>query len=305
MLILLHFINEEDQQNVPLRKKNPDIRPKRINTLHTMNRRILYFALSAGTLSTFTSAASISVAIISDEPGAALSDVRGKLLSSGLFSTIDYFNMGMTTPTLSQLQQYASVLVYSGLNSYANPTLLGNNLADYVDGGGGVVQAVFSNASQPMAGRFAASPYALIMPSGQTMNENLTMQSFDPLHPIMTGVNTFNGGTGSYRSNDWGSGVTIASWSNGAPLVVVKDIGAARRVDLNFYPPSDAIDPRFWDQDTDGAILMANALSYAGYGAVIPEPTTTTMLLLVANIFCFGRTRRGFGLFNRNGRSSL
>lgn len=256
-----------------------------------MNRRNLFSVLSALTLNTFASAASISVAIISDEPGNALNDIRGKLLSSGLFSTIDYINMGTTTPTLSQLQPYASVLVYSGLNSYANPTLLGNTLADYVDGGGGVVQAVFSNASQPMAGRFAAAPYVLILPSGQTMNEHLTMQAYDPLHPIMTGVNTFDGGSGSYRSNDWGTGTTIASWSNGAPLVVVKDIGTARRVDLNFYPPSDAIDPRFWDQDTDGAILMANALSYAGHGAVIPEPRSAMLFVLGTTVFGFGRRR--------------
>ena len=255
-----------------------------------MIRHYLISILATVALSTLAPAA-ISVAIISDEPGAALDDIRSKLLSSGLFSGVDFIHMGTSTPTLPQLQQYASVLIYSGANYYANPNTIGNNLADYVDGGGGVVQAVFSNASQPMAGRFATSPYVLISPGGQTMNEHLTMQVFDPLHPIMTGVDSFDGGSGSYRSLGSSTGTTIAAWSNGSPLVVVKDIGAARRVDLNFYPPSDAIDPRFWDQDTDGAILMANALSYAGYGAVIPEPTSTMLFLLGTTVFCFGRRR--------------
>jgi hypothetical protein len=270
-----------------------------------MKRHPFLSIIAALTLTSHAPAASISVAIISDEPGAELDDIRSKLLSSGLFSGVDFIHMGTTTPTLPQLQQYASVLIYSGLNSYASPITIGNNLADYVDGGGGVVQAVFSNASQPMAGRFTTSPYVLIGAGGQMMNENLTMQIIDPMHPIMTGVQTFDGGSGSYRSVGGNTGTTIATWSNGSPLVVVKDIGAARRVDLNFYPPSDAIDARYWDQDSDGAILMANALSYAGYGAVIPETTSATMLLLGSAIFCFGRRRRYFSPFDRDGGSAL
>jgi hypothetical protein len=39
------------------------------------------------------------------------------------------------------------------------------------------------------------------------------------------------------------------------------------------YPPSNAVSSGFWNQQTDGAILMANALVYT-----IPEPGALALL---------------------------
>ena len=264
-----------------------------------MNRYFFLTTFAAVALCITGFAAPIPVALLSDEPGAASTDIRNKLLASGLFSVVDYINISTTTPTVLQLQQYASVLVYTGLNAYSSPTALGNNLATYVDGGGGVVQAVFSNASQPMQGRFSMSPYVLITPGGQAMNQPLTLEAIQPTHPILTGVDSFHGGSGSYRSTGGAApgATTIAVWEDSnsnsvAPLVVVKDIGSARRVDLNFLPPSDAVDSRYWDQGTDGAILLANAVSYSGHGDVIPEPASTILLLSGIGLLCMRRSKR-------------
>jgi hypothetical protein len=56
--------------------------------------------------------------------------------------------------------------------------------------------------------------------------------------------------------------VRIADWTDERPLVATKIINGARRADLGFYPPSSDARDGFWKTDTDGALLMANALNW-------------------------------------------
>jgi hypothetical protein len=210
-------------------------------------------------------------------------DVQRKLASTGFFATVDTFLINTTRVTGAQLARYNSVLVYSDSPGYADPAEFGNTLSNYVDGGGGVVTAVFTNASIPIEGRFAADNYFGILPLAQTEGTRLSLGNvYDPESPLMNGVQSFDGGSSSYRST---GGVhpaarRIADWSDGSPLVVTRDIGIARRVDLNFFPVSDAQRQDFWVESTDGALLMANALRYAAQvdGAPVPEPSTLVLL---------------------------
>jgi hypothetical protein len=193
-------------------------------------------------------------------------DVQTKLMNTGLFSTVDVYAINIVTPTLDQLLTYNSVLVYSDFLGYNNPVQLGNNLADYVDAGGGVVVAVFGNASFPFGGRFATDNYWGIVPASQDQGVRLTLGTiYDPENPILAGVTSFDGGSSSYRST--GSlhpdAIRVADWSNGSPLVVTRQIGSANRVDLNFFPPSSDARGDFWVATTGGALLMGNSLVYA------------------------------------------
>jgi len=190
-------------------------------------------------------------------------DVQAKLVNTGLFTAVDVYDIATVTPSLAQLQQYNSVLVYSDSRGYQNSTLLGNNLADYVDGGGGVVVAVFSNASIPFGGRFATENYWAIIPAFQTQGARLTLgMIYFPDSPILAGVNSFDGGSSSYRSTGTvhPAALRVADWSDGSPLAVIRRMGRVHRVDLNFFPPSSGAQSDFWEQTTDGARFMANAL---------------------------------------------
>ena len=110
-------------------------------------------------------------------------------------------NIANETPSVAQLQSYAAVLVYSDSPRYNDAVALGDNLADYVDSGGGVVTAVFADASIPIEGRFHTDNYWAIEPSGQTQGtEQFIGTRFVPSHPILTGVASFSGGTSSYRT---------------------------------------------------------------------------------------------------------
>ena len=188
------------------------------------------------------------------------------MLETGQFAQVDVINIANETPTLAKLQEYAAVLTYSDGPGYENSVALGDNLADYVDSSGGVVTAVFADASIPFGGRFDTANYWAIAPSGQTQTpEEFIGTIHDPAHPILDGVGSFSGGTSSFRTSTLAiaSGATrIADWTDGRPLVATKTIGGTRRADLGFYPPSSDARSDFWRADTDGALLMANALNW-------------------------------------------
>ena len=201
-------------------------------------------------------------------------DVQAKLVATGQFSTVDIINVNSITPTLTQLQAYDAVLVYSDA-VYADSIALGNVMADYVDSGGGVVCMMFEigygsgplpNPYAQMQGRWDAQAYYAIVRASQFGPPQATLGTvYDPLHPIMQGVSSFDGGSLSARPLDpnLSTGSTlVADWSDGRPLVVTKTIGGVRRADLGFYPPSSDVRSDFWVSSTDGALLMANALTW-------------------------------------------
>lgn len=66
-------------------------------------------------------------------------------------------------------------------------------------------------------------------------------------------------------------GVRVVDWADGRPLAAVSSL-FPRRVDLGLYPPSSSVSAGFWDQATDGAVLMANALLYASTGGTGSTP---------------------------------
>jgi hypothetical protein len=84
----------------------------------------------------------------------------------------------------------------------------------------------------------------------------------------MDGVHTFHGGGYSFRPASaelTPEATLVASWSDGVPLVATRNINGVQRVDLGFFPPSATVGGSgFWDPATDGALLMANALAWAG-----------------------------------------
>jgi hypothetical protein len=202
-------------------------------------------------------------------------DVQAKLLATGQFNSVDIITVNTITPTLAQLQAYNAVLVYSDA-IYADANALGNVMADYVDAGGGVVCAMFEigygtgplpHPTAQMKGRWDRQGYYVIPRTQQYGPPQATLGTvYVPTHPIMQGVSTFDGGTTSARPTPTTiipPGATlVADWSDRSPLVVTKTIGGVPRADLGLYPPSSDSRSDFWVSSTDGALLMANALSW-------------------------------------------
>lgn len=208
-----------------------------------------------------------------------MTDVQAKLIGTGQFNSVGIINVGTRTPTLAELQAYDAVIVYRDLD-YADATALGNVMADYVDSGGGVVCMMFEiahgwvtgSAPGTMGGRWDFSSYWLIPRQAQLqLSMNATLGAVhDPTHPIMRGVRTFDGGFRSFRPQELAvpaSRNRIADWSDGRPLVVTGTVGTVPRADLGFFPVSADASLQGWLPSTDGALLMANALSWVADAA--------------------------------------
>jgi hypothetical protein len=212
------------------------------------------------------------VAVLTNEaatPYAA--DVVAKLEAAGLFARVDTIHTGTPTPSLPDLAAYDGVLIYSGDHGSltADTTALGDVLADYVDQGGGLVVAVFAAGSPgwpelALGGRYVSDQYYLIPMVSHTLGSQSASTVFDSTHPIMAGFTSFYGGSSSARADTTAvvSGSMILQWADGKPLVVTSQFASARRVDLNFFPPSSDTDSRFWDAATDGGLLMSHSLKW-------------------------------------------
>jgi len=202
-----------------------------------------------------------------------INDVAAKITASGRVpGNVDTFDASAGTPTLQQLQQYDAALVFSD-RGFSNPTALGDVIADYCDSGGGVVQCTFSwHNSIPLAGRWASGGYSPLTYASQAQGVELTIGTRHvPNHPVLQSVAAFSGGTSSYHNTGTvaPNAVRIADWTNNAPLVAEMPGFNGGIIGLNFYPPSSDARSDFWRSDTDGDMLMGNALAYvSGAGCV-------------------------------------
>ena len=252
-----------------------------------MNRRTIActaaLALAAGLAHAQPRVAIVAAADAAGGP--RYTDPQAKLQGTGLFSAVDIIDARLTTPTLADLQQYDAIMTWSNFD-YANSTTLGDNLADYVDAGGGVVVTIFANTNQgvnrTLQGRWQSGGYEII-PSAAgatTTGGNHALGAIlIPGHPILDGVNSFLGGTTSWRPATTtlaAHGVKVALWTDDKTLVATSTQFPGR-VDLGMYPPSDAVNASWWVSASDGARLMANALIFAaGTGGPTCEPDITT-----------------------------
>ena len=227
----------------------------------------------------------VAIVAAADSPGGPrYTDPQNKLLGTGLFSAVDIIDARVVTPTLADLQQYDAVMTWTNFD-YADAVTLGNNMADYVDAGGGVVVTIFANTTtgtnRRLQGRWAGT-YEII-PAGlgnlSTGGPLGIGNILVPGHPTLDSVSTFNGGNSSWRPTTQtltSHGEKVAQWSDGSTLIAVSN-QYPTRVDLGMYPPSDVVNTSWWVSSSDGARLMANALIFAaGGGAPTCEPDLTT-----------------------------
>lgn len=191
-------------------------------------------------------------------------DAAAKITAAGYWSSCDIVNVSVNTPSLSDLQRYKAVLIYND-GGFADSVTLGNNLADYVDAGYGVVLATFDeDPGINLQGRWASGGYDCLTIDGQGGGPDLTIGEGISGHPLLDGVTTFDGGQSSYYNTGTPTTNTtvIAAWSNAAPLVIEKTGFNGKIVMLNFYPPSSDARSDFWVSSTQGGLLMSNALKY-------------------------------------------
>jgi len=168
---------------------------------------------------------------------------------------VEYFNARNATPSLSDLEGYDAVVVWSN-SHFADAAALGDVLADYLDEGGGVVLQQFCfGTGWNIEGRLMSEycPFT----TGAISYADKDLGGYDPGHPLMAGVSSL---TDLYASavalqND---PILVASYTDGTPLAAYNP--SNKLVALNTYVG----DSREFSGDV--VQLSYNAIKFAGKG---------------------------------------
>ncbi len=138
-------------------------------------------------------------------------------------NTVDYFDCSYFAPQLSDLIGYDVVVIMSE-SAFADVVQTGDVLADYVDAGGKVVQAVATFAyggDWELEGRFVTQAGYEPFIHGDAELFSHSLGVFEQSHPIMDGVTTL---TDEYPVSvalelgvEW-----VADWDNGSALVATQ-----------------------------------------------------------------------------------
>jgi hypothetical protein len=218
-----------------------------------------------------------------------ITDLRNKIAAAGNFAAVDQYNSYTGTPTLALLKNYSCVFLYHNYQPQ-DATTLGNNLAAYMDAGGGVVTCPGDGCTNgtdfSVKGNFNTNTYRVFGLGNVISIDSYSLGTVQlPSHPIMQGVTSFSGtgNLGSDASNLISGAYVIASYSTGTPLIGAKEhIGAqnARNVFFNTFPPYTA----------GGANIMVNAINWAAQGITI----TQTAGLPSGSVFPIGVTTNTF-----------
>lgn len=190
-----------------------------------------------------------------------------QLISSNVPALVDAVNPNVDQLTLSGVEFYHSVIVYSS-SGFNDPEDLGDVLADYIDGGGGVVIAAIAIDidNHGVSGRFIRDEY-LPLNRGERSNDSRHVigKRNIPDHPILKDVHSFDGGPQSWRvkATTANNSRLIAEWEDGIPFVAEKTVRDRNcSVALNIWPPSRFISKDGWETFTDGVKLLSNSLMY-------------------------------------------
>jgi hypothetical protein len=137
---------------------------------------------------------------------------------------VDGFDASVGTPTVAQLAPYDEAVVHADCDSFDDPETLGNNLADYVDHGGVVVQYAFTmqnSGSFTPGGRWQSGGYSPFL-LGDNADNDVTLGEHDTSSPLMAGVNTLTS-TGCNVDSGLAPGATrLAQWNNGMEAIATK-----------------------------------------------------------------------------------
>jgi len=160
----------------------------------------------------------IDIALL--ESGADVAAIRQALLSYADIAKVAVLDGSISAPTLDTLRRYDAVIVVAGA-PWGDPVATGNALADYADGGGGVVLTLASFVGNwPVRGRFETQGYhPLLALTNPILSSSLG--EFVASHPIMDGVETALGGL-LVAANLAPGAEWVADWSFGYPFIATK-----------------------------------------------------------------------------------
>ena len=218
-------------------------------------------------------ACGFQVLIVYADSGGQPSPLQSQILAEPGVASADLYQATTTTPTLAQLQLYDVVVPFSN-NPFADPDTLGNNLADYVDGGGIVVQLGFSHEGpgdpHGINGRWVSGNYnSYSYSTNFVFSTPFTLGTFNAGHPLMAGVTTLNSDFQNVVMPAPGA-TEVAAASNGNSLVAYRSVsGPHTTVGITAFLGVVANQSGHWGR------MIVNAGNWLGNNGCGPTPTPT------------------------------
>ena len=186
---------------------------------------------------------------------------------------VDVFDASLGIPTLGQLQQY-DIVVPFGDTMFLDADTLGNNLADYVDGGGIVVQYGFAHAGPGdpagINGRWLTDGYNPYDYSENLETNPFSLGAFNAGHPLMVGVATLNSDFANVVTPN-AAATEVAQNSLGESLVAYRPVDTHTTVGVTAYVGTAAIQSGDWGK----VIVNAGNWLLNCQGSPTPTPTAT------------------------------
>jgi hypothetical protein len=186
---------------------------------------------------------------------------------------VDVFDATVGIPTLGQLQQYDIVVPFSDL-AFFDADTLGSNLADYVDGGGIVVQYGFAHAGPGdpagINGRWLTDGYNPYDYSENLETNPFSLGAFNAGHPLMVGVATLNSDFANVVTPN-AAATEVAQNSLGESLVAYRPVDTHTTVGVTAYVGTVAIQSGDWGK----VIVNAGNWLRNCHGSPTPTPTAT------------------------------
>jgi hypothetical protein len=199
--------------------------------------------------------------------------LQTQLLSEPGIMAADIFNAGVITPSLILLQQYDIVVPFS-ISPFADGATLGNNLADYVDGGGIVIQhgISFYGPNQPYGinGRWLTGGYSPYTYSANISSSTRALGAFNAAHPLMEGVGALQSNFHNIVTLAVGAS-QVAAWNNGDSLIATKAVGGHTTVGVTAYLGHAAT----WSGNFPRIIANAGRWLIPGCAIPTPRPSST------------------------------
>jgi len=159
-----------------------------------------------------------------------MSHVQSFLTPFG-FQAVDTFDHSTGTPTLTQVQAYDAVVVFTSLGPN-DPVLLGDVLADFLDGGGGLVTGsyVHSGSGIDVQGRFQTGGFSPFNFNDTNPNSITSLGTvYLPDHPIMANIATLTTTSNTDPTLAPG-GTPLADWATGITAVAVNTPGTVASI---------------------------------------------------------------------------
>jgi hypothetical protein len=213
------------------------------------------------------------VLIVYADSGGQPSALQSQILAEPGVASADLFQATARTPTLAQLQLYDIIVPFSN-NPFADADTLGNNLANYVDGGGIVVQLAFSHTGpgQPngINGRWVSGNYNPYSYSTNfVFDMPFTLGTFNSGHPLMAGVTELNSNFQNVVTPAPGA-TEVAAGSNSNSLVAYRPIsGGHTTVGITAFLGIVANQSGHWGR------VIVNAGNWLSNNGCAPTPTPT------------------------------